>query len=181
MCKQITRVRAIELICKKLITSLNIKDRESHILDFWSLDDKDIEFHILSQALQNEILTNEYPIKSSLDPIYDELIILSLKSKYIGITNKFLETLLFENKLGLYSVYGDIEVLKSCPCCQYCTLQERGQYYICPLCFWEDDMIVNENTPSLYSSPNRMTLIDARKHFKKQNSKRQIKYKKCPA
>ena len=26
-----------------------------------------------------------------------------------------------------------------CPCCGYFTLDERGEYDICPVCFWEDD------------------------------------------
>ena len=26
-----------------------------------------------------------------------------------------------------------------CPCCDYLTLPERGNYLICPICFWEDD------------------------------------------
>lgn len=26
-----------------------------------------------------------------------------------------------------------------CPCCKCLTLQERGGYEICPVCFWEDD------------------------------------------
>lgn len=26
-----------------------------------------------------------------------------------------------------------------CPCCGYYTLDERGGYDICPVCFWEDD------------------------------------------
>ncbi|MEO8182584.1 MAG: GNAT family N-acetyltransferase [Deltaproteobacteria bacterium] len=27
----------------------------------------------------------------------------------------------------------------SCPCCQYLTLDERGAYEVCAVCFWEDD------------------------------------------
>jgi hypothetical protein len=26
-----------------------------------------------------------------------------------------------------------------CPCCDFVTLPERGNYLICPVCFWEDD------------------------------------------
>jgi hypothetical protein len=26
-----------------------------------------------------------------------------------------------------------------CPCCDYITLPERGNYLICSVCFWEDD------------------------------------------
>lgn len=27
----------------------------------------------------------------------------------------------------------------ACPCCGYLTLDERGGYDICPVCYWEDD------------------------------------------
>jgi hypothetical protein len=27
----------------------------------------------------------------------------------------------------------------ACPCCAYLTLEERGGFEICPVCFWEDD------------------------------------------
>lgn len=26
-----------------------------------------------------------------------------------------------------------------CPCCGFLTLDERGTFEICPVCFWEDD------------------------------------------
>lgn len=26
-----------------------------------------------------------------------------------------------------------------CPCCDYYTLESRGRYTVCPVCFWEDD------------------------------------------
>ena len=26
-----------------------------------------------------------------------------------------------------------------CPCCDHVSLPERGNYLICPVCFWEDD------------------------------------------
>lgn len=30
----------------------------------------------------------------------------------------------------------------TCPCCGYRTLNERGAYDICPVCFWEDDAYI---------------------------------------
>ena len=30
----------------------------------------------------------------------------------------------------------------TCPCCGYLTLNERGAYDICPVCFWEDDAYI---------------------------------------
>lgn len=83
---------------------------------------------------------------------------------------------------------SDTKGLFACPCCDYLTLTERGQYEICEVCFWEDD-----GTQSLdgYSAPNRLFLVmgqenfiklgacderavskvknDAKSHYKKQN------------
>ena len=30
----------------------------------------------------------------------------------------------------------------ACPCCGFLTLDERGGYDICPVCFWEDDAYI---------------------------------------
>jgi Cysteine-rich CPCC len=51
-----------------------------------------------------------------------------------------------------------------CPCCDYFTLEERGQYYICPICFWEDS---GQDIDQLdeHSGPNHQTLRQGRAHF----------------
>lgn len=53
-----------------------------------------------------------------------------------------------------------------CPCCDYVTLPERGNYLICPVCFWEDD---GQDLDSLdhASGPNHgITLRKGRANFK---------------
>jgi hypothetical protein len=51
-----------------------------------------------------------------------------------------------------------------CPCCDYFTLDQRGQYHICNICFWEDDGI-DLDEPDLHSGPNHMTLRQGRSNF----------------
>lgn len=54
-----------------------------------------------------------------------------------------------------------------CPCCDYLTLPERGNYLICPVCFWEDD---GQDLHALYraSGPNHgITLRTGRMNFEK--------------
>jgi hypothetical protein len=47
-----------------------------------------------------------------------------------------------------------------CPCCHYKTISDKGNYEICPVCFWEDD---GRNSDDLrYSSVNHMTLNEAK-------------------
>ena len=49
-----------------------------------------------------------------------------------------------------------------CYCCGYFTIEERGNYEICPACFWEDD---GYNDLLRYSGTNHMTLEEGRKNF----------------
>jgi hypothetical protein len=55
-----------------------------------------------------------------------------------------------------------------CPCCGYKTLDERGGYDICPVCFWEDDgqdeAYAALNHPF---SPNHMSLAQARENYRR--------------
>ena len=53
-----------------------------------------------------------------------------------------------------------------CPCCDYFTLEERGGYDICPVCFWEDDGL-DLNRLDDHSGPNHMTLRTGRVNFQK--------------
>ena len=51
-----------------------------------------------------------------------------------------------------------------CPCCGHKTLASRGEYDICPVCFWEDD-------PEAYSAPeetlgcNGVSLARAQRNY----------------
>ena len=54
---------------------------------------------------------------------------------------------------------------EQCPCCDFISLAERGNYLICPICFWEDDGldIYELDTPS---GPNHgITLREGRANF----------------
>ncbi|WP_050435872.1 CPCC family cysteine-rich protein [Chondromyces crocatus] len=49
----------------------------------------------------------------------------------------------------------------ACPCCQFITLTETpGSHEICPVCFWEDDMIQRED-PTFEGGANRESLTMA--------------------
>ena len=52
----------------------------------------------------------------------------------------------------------------TCPCCGYITLYDLGEYYICPLCRWEDDPSQSEY-PDLCGGANELCLIDAQENF----------------
>lgn len=52
-----------------------------------------------------------------------------------------------------------------CPCCGYYTFEEepKGNYGICPVCFWEDELVLDED---LAGGANRVSLKQARENFK---------------
>ena len=55
-----------------------------------------------------------------------------------------------------------------CPCCGYLTLPARGEYDICPVCFWEDDDPQEEfGQPAAErpEAPNHVHLWQARRNY----------------
>ncbi|GAA2914716.1 CPCC family cysteine-rich protein [Streptosporangium fragile] len=53
-----------------------------------------------------------------------------------------------------------------CPCCGFLTLEERGMYEICPVCFWEDDGQDEHDADEVRGGANRgLSLIRGRRSF----------------
>ena len=57
--------------------------------------------------------------------------------------------------------------LYTCPCCGYKTLEAKspGSYYICDICFWEDDPLQFEE-PDFKGGANRVSLREGQRNFK---------------
>jgi hypothetical protein len=54
-----------------------------------------------------------------------------------------------------------------CPCCGYRTLDERGAYEICILCWWEDDGQGDDDADEVRGGPNGdLSLTAARANFR---------------
>jgi hypothetical protein len=52
-----------------------------------------------------------------------------------------------------------------CPCCGYCVLAEPpGSHDICPICFWEDD-VVQLRWVTWAGGANRPSLVDAQRNY----------------
>jgi hypothetical protein len=66
----------------------------------------------------------------------------------------------------LRPVDHDVPVKFACPCCGYLTLDSRGDYDICGVCFWEDDGQDDHDADQVRGGPNgRLSLTQARKDF----------------
>jgi hypothetical protein len=56
--------------------------------------------------------------------------------------------------------------LVRCPCCRYYTLEERGGYEVCPVCYWEDDGQDDPHADEVRGGPNAdLSLTQARINF----------------
>lgn len=54
-----------------------------------------------------------------------------------------------------------------CPCCGYYEFSEgAGDFDICPICFWEDDPVQNEN-PEYVGGANRLSLNECKANYRK--------------
>jgi hypothetical protein len=54
----------------------------------------------------------------------------------------------------------------SCPCCRFRTLDARGDFHICPVCFWEDDGQDDQNADVVHGGANRgLSLTQARQNY----------------
>ncbi|MBL8795609.1 MAG: hypothetical protein JNM56_17015 [Planctomycetia bacterium] len=55
-----------------------------------------------------------------------------------------------------------------CPCCQYRTLDERGGFDICPVCYWEDDGQDDADADTVRGGPNgALSLTAARTNYRR--------------
>lgn len=68
---------------------------------------------------------------------------------------------------NLFAVPPSPPKSETCPCCGYVSLDSRGSFDICVLCFWEDDGTseTDEYWREIPCGPNRVSLRDAQKNF----------------
>lgn len=158
------REEALVIILKSTIERLSNKEREEILFDWWGIDRDHPEFDKLPEPLQSEILQFNEPQRDTIDEVYNSLLFVALRKKYLGVRNEYLSKRVSEIMHSDQEVEGLQEQLHSCPCCEFKTLPTKGEYDICPVCFWEDDGNTEANN---YSSPNHMTLAQARENFAK--------------
>ncbi|MFV8753055.1 CPCC family cysteine-rich protein [Nannocystaceae bacterium ST9] len=155
-----TRTEAIEVIVEAELSALSEDERESLLLDWWSMDEADEEFGELSDLLRAEMKHVDGPGDARIHH-YDALLRVALRHRFVGVLNEYLSNRLASLGWSPSSVTGDVEPLRGCVCCGFRTLPECG-YDVCPVCFWEEDGIQD---PDRVSGPNHMTLREGRENF----------------
>jgi hypothetical protein len=87
-----------------------------------------------------------------------------------NLFHKFLFILFFFGTLAAWwpAMLYERQHHHQCPCCGYYTLAARGEYAICPVCFWEDDNAAEHYGQTAHErprGPNGVHLWQARKNF----------------
>jgi hypothetical protein len=80
--------------------------------------------------------------------------------------DKFFQEIL--KQMSSVSVFAEAQegIRYKCPCCHYKTLETRGQYDICSVCFWEDDGQDDADAgTNQYFGPNHMSLTQGRENY----------------
>jgi hypothetical protein len=55
----------------------------------------------------------------------------------------------------------------ACPCCGFLTLNERGGFEVCPVCYWEDDGQSDIDAGEVRGGPNRnLSSAQARTNYR---------------
>lgn len=88
-----------------------------------------------------------------------------LAYRFSNYTNAYLQLFLRRHLHILLVVRGRRKKLYTCECCGFKTLTLPGEWDICKVCFWENDGSARDE--SIISSPNHMTLGEAKKNFLK--------------
>ena len=131
------------------------------VIDLIKMSERDRENILLDIASDEEILSQ----RDLLDHKFNSEILNYIKDTYIGVKNTYLESkvkILIGENVNIIDKYNS--GLIECNCCKYQTIQDRGNYEICPVCFWEDD---GSEDISRYSPANRMNLGEAILNFRK--------------
>ena len=143
--KRINRKEAIYFLATYGVFKLTNERREAILIDCYSEND-DFE-----------------KITDFSDVRYDHDVIRYLADGFVGIHNQYIaDSIMNIISIANIMVEGNVEQLEKCPCCEYHTLEEGGQYFVCPVCFWEDD---GSDELERYSPVNRGYLKNARANF----------------
>jgi hypothetical protein len=85
-----------------------------------------------------------------------------IENEFNFFSNGYIQKFLSRKLEIAVEVKGEKPELITCFCCGYNTLNKRGEYFICNVCYWEDD---GNNDLNKYSNVNKMTLFEAKENF----------------
>jgi|GEM_PF-1862473 hypothetical protein len=165
-----TRAEVTDELIGLILKNTDKEQRELLINNNWGLTAEEAEQSDYPPGLKKELTEEYFPVHDVMSGSYEPLLRSIIAAELDEKSNAELA--------GLYSSYTDKtaelfdadnvsdEELCPCPCCGNRTLPERGQYFICPVCDWEDDGPDCDH----FSYCNGMTLGKAQENFRSKGS-----------
>jgi hypothetical protein len=154
----ISRQEARERAAEARVARMTASERAKTLDEWWTLDSEDDGWSELPVTLRNELQAQDEAPSEPTSSMYDPLLRLAAMRETYGVRNAWLQAKLEDT----VEVVGEPEKMLDCRCCGYLTIRERGQYGICPVCFWEDDGLQDTDR---VSGSNHMTLREAKENF----------------
>jgi len=166
MPKTMDRSEAIRMIAEDDLAKLTDAERAEQIQIMVHEDwESSPSWSTLPEALRQEFDCDSNiadPSSSRFDPV----LMIWLEDKYLGARNAYLCDLVRALRPDVEDVTGTPVEFLACPCCGYRTLEERGGYEICAVCWWEDDGQDNKRASEAWGGPNGgVSLTRARFNF----------------
>lgn len=165
-----TRNELIKELLEYRFNNADYDERDLIINDNWGFTQIEADHSDYPCELKEELLNEYFPKHDIMSDFYDPLI------KDVIVTE--LSDRKNADLLEMYRFYTGIDTeisgsddicnkkLYRCPCCNNNTIEERGQYIICPVCDWEDDGIDEDHI----SHCNGMKLSEAQLRYQKKGS-----------
>ena len=161
------RKTLINELLEKIYKEADHDERDLIINNNWGLTADEAVQKDYPDELKEELMNEYFPQHDIMSEFYAPLIKAIIAYELSEANNKEL--------IEMYRAYTGITVgitdpdkaddrkLYVCPCCHNNTLSERGQYFICPVCDWEDDGLDENHV----SHCNGMKLSEAQIRYQK--------------
>lgn len=145
MDKLVSREDAVTLMAWDSLFKLPAEDKEVIVYEYLS---------------ENESFEGTIDVENA---DYNGYIIDYLKEGLKCVSNEYIGRRLSEMFSSDIKILGAPDLYESCLCCGYRTIKSRGEYFICPVCYWEDDGLMDVEG---YGHANKMTLKQAIENYK---------------
>lgn len=154
-----TRDEAIDLLARRMMSSMSATQKLDMAGGWWTVEPEDSVWSQLSERTQQLVASKDYPDLQDVG-VVEDLVLIGVSGELGAYANDWLARRASEATGQTIQVDGAQPHFLPCPCCRFRTLATRGEYSICPVCFWEDD---GSDDPGRYSSPNGTSIVDYRR------------------
>jgi hypothetical protein len=166
MVRSMNRDEAIRLLAEIDLPQLSPEERaeqlETMMFEDWASHSR---WNSVPADVRKEFAERS-DIADPADSRYDPVLLLWLTTRYSAARNEFILARLCGAGHQVSALEGAPAPLLPCPCCGLRTLDFRGDYEICPVCWWEDDGQDNEAASRVQGGPNGdLSLTGARVNF----------------